>query len=197
MSVEYFETEGGLLNPRILNDGRNLICLQSNCVARKRHAGSLHDRLYEALGFGDPYKIRRGKECDWPQRNLARPVDRPELGCFLMQRARNDPESKCGLAFLFAQYNMGDGSRLYFKDGEYITACKKFESRPRKTRLEAFKECLKTLSSSSHTLKEIDRILFPMNIGCFRAGGHWPDYLKAINEFSKQVNVKVYIVKEK
>ena len=197
MSLRYLECPRGLLEPEILDDGRNLICLQSNCVARKRHYGSIHDKLYNALGFGDPYRIRGQKECVMPrqQSNLARPADRPKLGSFLIQQDKETPASKCGVAFLFAQYNMGNGRSLYFSDDEYVAACKKFEGRLRESRLEAFKQCLTAISSSSPTLEKFDRILFPMGIGCFKAGGHWPDYLKAIEEFGSKVDINVYIVK--
>ena len=199
MVLQRLKVEGGLLNPNILNDPRNLICLQSNCVATKRHAGSIHDMLYNALGFGDPYKIRRPKRAKKGVKtsNLAVPIDRPEMGSFLMQKDERNPESKCALSFLFAQYNMGNGHRFYFRDDEYVAACKKNESNPNKARLKAFKQCLKTLSFSSHTLKMFDRILFPNNIGCFNAGGQWPHYLNAISRFSNLVNVEVYIIENK
>nr|BDV50201.1 MAG: wsv206-like protein [Chiromantes dehaani nimavirus] len=198
MVVFELKLPGGLLHPKILNDGHNLICLQSNCVARKRHARSFHDKLYKELRFGDPYEIRRPKQSDTRKRNLAREVDRPDLGSFLMMQDEKAPESKCGVAFLFAQYNMGDGSCLYFPDKEYVEACKRKERKVREDRLEAFKECLRSISLSSHTLCRFDKILFPFKIGCFKAGGHWPDYLTAIDNFSSEIpsNIKVYIVKK-
>ena len=194
MGVYYREIPGGLLSPEILTNGRNLICLQSNCVATKRHTGSIHDELYKALGFGDPYKIREAKH-----RNLAMESHRPQLGSFLIMRDKKEPYSKCGLAFLFAQYNMGDGNRLYFSDKEYEESCKRIEWKRdiKCVRLQAFKECLNGLLKSP--LCGFDNIYFPDGIGCFRAGGHWPDYEAAIEKFSNETTQrkKIFIVKKK
>nr|BDT63549.1 MAG: wsv206-like protein [Pasiphaea japonica whispovirus] len=198
----------GLLNNKILTDSESLICLQSNCVARKKHNLSLHDDLYKTLGFGDPYKKRRGKLLRNSQfstmNNLARKEDQPQLGSMLSYRHPKFPDNYCKLAFLFAQYNMGNGKKYYFADKEYRKNCQKYEhsnttlSNIRRQRLYNFKHCLATLLNS-HTLKFAKNILFPNKIGCAFAGGVWVDYKLAIHAFASLLDgdKKVFIISKK
>jgi len=56
-----------------------------------------------------------------------------------------------------------------------------------------FKKCL-DLISKIEGLKSVD---FPYGIGCNMAGGHWPDYLKMIEDFSeKNKDIQVRLIKK-
>ena len=192
--MEFISLSKGLLNPTILQNPSNLLCLQSNCVARRRHLNSLHDNLFKVLKFGDPYAIRRG----FKKINLAYVKDQPKLGTFLIESSNNNnnnPQKHCSLAFLFAQYNMGTGNFLYFpRNDEYVRRCNQFEGNKCEQRLYYFKKCLNALAISPQ-LNNYDNIYFPYKIGCATAGGDWKKYRKIIKKFSmKIVPKKVYIV---
>lgn len=175
MVLEFVALPRGLLNPSIICDPGKLVCIQANCVARKVHKGSLNEKLVTELGFGDPYSKRRGQ-----RRNLAYIVDQPRMGSVLIQ---NPPsarkESCCSIGFLFAQYNMGDGSRLYYSsDVAYTTRCRELDKKS--DRLSAFKKCLSELPFDMYSA-----ICFPMYIGCSAAGGDWREYLDVLKECSR------------
>jgi hypothetical protein len=77
---------------------------------------------------------------------------------------------------LFAQYNPG----------------KPTASESSQMRLLWFKKCLRLLRDELDpaTTKSI---AFPYRIGCGLAGGHWPHYRAALQEFAEQVDFYVYI----
>lgn len=43
-------------------------------------------------------------------------------------------------------------------------------------------------------IPNLESIAFPEGIGCGAAGGHWPDYLKMIEEFDKQTDAEVVVL---
>ncbi|AAL33210.1 hypothetical protein SWSSV_gp069 [White spot syndrome virus] len=198
--VTYEIVEGGLLNNKYLLDGGAAICLQSNCVARKRHAGSLHDNLFKMLGFGDPYKQRRGKT---NSKNLAIIEDRPQLGSVSVVQHPTEPERFCSMTFLFAQYNMGNGRKCYFpNDKEYVESCKKHErvhkssTEMKRLRLYYFNKCLHAIAKSP-AMKKYNKIIFPARIGCAAAGGDWEKYHASIRDFSTIIDKEVIIVSQR
>lgn len=66
---------------------------------------------------------------------------------------------------------------------------------PYELRLHWFESCLKQLSESKYVEKD-STILFPYKIGCCRAGGNWPNYLKMICDFAENnQHLEIIIVK--
>lgn len=64
-------------------------------------------------------------------------------------------------------------------------------------RLAAFKKCLDAIAEQIFSgALDGGPIAFPWHVGCGLAGGHWPEYEAAIQEFASRVSCKtsVYIV---
>nr|AYV99205.1 wssv020 [White spot syndrome virus]QVW09771.1 MAG: hypothetical protein OJPGDAPP_00003 [White spot syndrome virus] len=145
-------------------DRKTLICLTANCVSRKRKAGSAHDRAYKVLRYGNPYKYRRPNRT---HRGLALSMDQGEVGTCLplrpMEETEENPIDKCGVAFLYSNYNEGDGMTHLYNDEEYIKKCKTIEGGTRtwvkKNRQEYFRQALETLMMS-HSIKQYSNFIF-------------------------------------
>lgn len=86
------------------------------------------------------------------------------------------------------------------KDGFEITALfaqkypgkSRFANDTKEMRLIWFREALSNLAKS---VKKGTDIAFPYGIGCGSAGGHWPAYLKMIEDFAKESETNVIIFK--
>ncbi len=69
----------------------------------------------------------------------------------------------------------------------YMARGKNLPVESKAKRLEWFKQCLQILSDSDEEVFN-----FPYRIGCGLAGGHWPDYLSAINTILKDKHVIIW-----
>ena len=76
--------------------------------------------------------------------------------------------------------------------GQFYPGYPKFPNSNRdgtKTREKYFQECLDKISQ----IKDLASLAFPWKIGCGAAGGCWDDYYKMIENFSDNIDAKVYI----
>lgn len=187
--VQTWKLDGGLTHHYILNDVTAIICIQSNCVAMRLHPQSLNQALFKKLGYGDPYSIRvkKGKF-----NNLADDCYQPSPGSIKLFEGSQEGPAICSL---FAQYNMGDNSKLYYEnDPTYLKGCRADTKVQREM---WFEECLKSLGFLMRTNIKYKVIYMPWGIGCTVAGGDWTRYHQMISDFSETVNQDVYIIIQK
>ena len=205
------------------NDNKAMIMQQNNCTATKINKRSFAYSLFKNLQFSDPYRYRRSTP---HYNNLSIIKDRPIPGTIkLMHLDDNHPIVCC----LFAQYRMGTPDCLYYKNKRYTDDEYNNYIDDSNARLNYFKECLEHVlelfnnddnndndnnnSSSSNSnnnnnnnnnnnksiIKNINKIIFPKNIGCNLAGGNWQLYRKEIKVFARKLrkinnSINIYII---
>lgn len=101
-----------------------------------------------------------------PTRNFAVPEDRPEPGTIMICGERQ-------VIALFGQVEMG-------KPGAFFRGVKTPDGP--QDRLRYFKAGLAEIVKLKPT-----SLAFPYNIGCGLAGGHWPTYRKALEDFAAEM----------
>ena len=149
----------------LLKSKEKYIAQQCNCVTVKSHG--LSAQVSKKYPWADVYSRRKAIKNG---RNCAK--TRSEPGTIQID---SNGISK-NVIHMFAQYCPGKNGRyagVYgLPDLNKSSICDN-----KKDRLKWFKECLEEIEK-----QEITRVAMPYLIGCGLAGGHWPDYRKALEE---------------
>ncbi len=163
---------------------------QGNCLTCRPHG--LSQAVADAWpAYGDIYAGRTAVEgCI----NVAVELCRPAPGDFELYAPHD--AGKPVIVALFAQWRPGKitiDRAVYgsifpgLPTGERETAAARFSWF--KTALAKFEQHLcKDIAAPAHTMN----IGFPSKIGCGLAGGHWPDYLSALEAFAKRLDPMQY-----
>ena len=173
-----------------------IIVQQNNCTAVYVNPYSFAGKLAVALPYSNPYCERSPGN----YRNLAKIECRPSLGSITLKRHDNHHPIVC---CFFAQYKMGSPNFDYYRnandlDSDYLNISDTVDDR-----LQHFETCLFKLLNEIKTndsIRHVEKIIFPYEIGCNRGGGNWDDYLNKIKTFASMLyninsNMGVEIVK--
>lgn len=153
-----------IIEGNILDSNAQYIAHQCNCLTN--HSAGTAQAIFEKYPDSDIYKIRNSK-VDW--QNLP---ENQKPGQIIISGEKRK------VINMLAQVFPGKVKFTFSKlDGTFA-------------RKNYFEKCLHLISE----IDEIKSVDFPYGIGCNMAGGHWPDYIKMIEDFAennKEIQVRL------